>query len=93
MVHLLTSLGSLLPDAKYLDKTAQLTTGATLNYLLLRLQGQVKLFCRIVGPKYSDTGQSHGRVILNPDKLFLICQQYDEIYFATNKVDAFINNN
>ncbi|XP_065087232.1 uncharacterized protein LOC135708964 [Ochlerotatus camptorhynchus] len=48
IVHLLTNLASLLPDGNYLEKTAQLPTLANLDYLLVRLQGLGKLFCRIV---------------------------------------------
>lgn len=48
IVYLLTNIASLLPDGNYLEKTAQLPTRANLDYLLVRLQGLGKLFCRIV---------------------------------------------
>ncbi|KXJ76112.1 hypothetical protein RP20_CCG010322 [Aedes albopictus] len=46
--RILANLRSLLPDGNYLEKTVQLPTRANLDYLLVRLQGLAKLFCRIV---------------------------------------------
>ncbi|EAT33345.1 AAEL014376-PA, partial [Aedes aegypti] len=48
LVRVLTNLNSLLPDENYLEKVVQLPTRANLDYLLVRLQGTAKLFCRII---------------------------------------------
>ncbi|XP_058451470.1 uncharacterized protein LOC131430470 [Malaya genurostris] len=48
IVRILTDLVSMIPDGSYLEKTVDLPTRASLDYLLVRLQGLTKLFCRIV---------------------------------------------
>ncbi|XP_058824828.1 uncharacterized protein LOC131685250 [Topomyia yanbarensis] len=48
IVRVLTDLVSMMPDVNYLEKTVDLPTRASLDFLLIRLQGLAKLFFRIV---------------------------------------------
>ncbi|XP_055547791.1 uncharacterized protein LOC129731653 [Wyeomyia smithii] len=47
IVRMLTNIMSTLPSS-YLDKTVELPNRAVLEYLLIRMQGLGKLFCRII---------------------------------------------
>ncbi|XP_055640735.1 uncharacterized protein LOC129778089 [Toxorhynchites rutilus septentrionalis] len=46
--HVLSNMSSMLPYTGYLEKSVELPTRSNLDYLLVRLQGLGKLFCRIV---------------------------------------------
>uniref|UniRef100_A0A1Q3EXV7 Nucleolus and neural progenitor protein-like N-terminal domain-containing protein n=1 Tax=Culex tarsalis TaxID=7177 RepID=A0A1Q3EXV7_CULTA len=48
IVRILTNVFSTLPDGNYLEPVVELPTRGNLDYLLVRLQGVAKLFCRIV---------------------------------------------
>lgn len=86
--RILTNLVSVLPDGNFLESVVELPTRGNLDYLLVRLQGVAKLFCRIVvlakeAARYYVRFMSSG-YFFNLSTMFLCLQA--EIWFKSREI-------
>ncbi|XP_001866590.2 uncharacterized protein LOC6049901 [Culex quinquefasciatus] len=88
IVRILTNVFSTLPDGNYLEPVVELPTRGNVDYLLVRLQGVAKLFCRIVvlakeAARYYVRFMSSG-YFFNLSSMFLCLQA--EIWFKSREI-------